>query len=40
VTELSFLLWNMEWMNYLFVSNDEPPAFRPDDEEPAHHRGR
>jgi endonuclease/exonuclease/phosphatase family metal-dependent hydrolase len=39
VTELSFLLWNMEWMNDLFVSNDEPPAFRPDDDEPAHHRG-
>ena len=39
VTELSFLLWNMEWMNDLFVSNDEPPGFRPDDDEPAHHRG-
>ena len=39
MTELSFLLWNMEWMNDLFVSNDEPPAFRPDDDEPAHHRG-
>src|SRR5215203_5679792 len=29
----------MEWMNDLFVSNDEPPAFRPDEDEPAHHRG-
>jgi hypothetical protein len=41
VSDLRFLLWNMEWMNDLFVSGDEddPPAFRPDDDEPAHHRG-
>jgi hypothetical protein len=34
---LKLVLWNMEWMNDLFVSNDEPPAFRPDDAVPAHH---
>ena len=40
MSDLRFLLWNMEWMNDLFVSGDEhdPPAFRPDDDEPAHHR--
>jgi hypothetical protein len=38
VTDLRFLLWNMEWVNDLFVSGgeDDPPAFRPDDE-PVHH---
>jgi len=41
VSDLRFLLWNMERMNDLFVFGDEddPPAFRPDDDEPAHHRG-
>ena len=32
-------VWNMEWMNDLFTSNDQAPAFRPDDEEPAHSSG-
>jgi hypothetical protein len=36
---LNLVLWNMEWMNDLFVSNEEPPAFRPDDAVPAHHSG-
>ena len=29
----------MEWMNDLFVSNDQAPAFKPDEEEPAHSPG-
>jgi endonuclease/exonuclease/phosphatase family metal-dependent hydrolase len=41
VPDLRFLLWNMEWMNDLFASGeeDDQPAFRPDGDEPAHHRG-
>ena len=37
MSDLRFLLWNMEQMNDLFVSGDEddPPAFRHDDDEPA-----
>ncbi len=39
--DLKFLLWNMEWMNDLFVSGEEgdPAKFRPDEDEPAHHSG-
>src|ERR671914_753430 len=36
VPDLRFLLWNMEWMNDLFVSGEEndPAEFRPDEDEP------
>jgi endonuclease/exonuclease/phosphatase family metal-dependent hydrolase len=39
--DLKFLLWNMEWMNDLFVSGeeDDPAEFMPDDAVPSHHRG-
>jgi hypothetical protein len=41
VADTKFLLWNMEWMNDLFVSGDEDDLaeFRPDEDEPAHHKG-
>jgi endonuclease/exonuclease/phosphatase family metal-dependent hydrolase len=39
VPDIRFVVWNMEWMNDLFVANDQPPAFRPDAEEPTHHKG-
>ena len=39
MSDLKLVLWNMEWMNDLFVSNDKPPAFRPDDAVPTHHSG-
>ena len=37
---VELLLWNMEWMNDLFVSGGEgdPAEFRPDREKPSHHR--
>jgi hypothetical protein len=40
--DLKFLLWNMEWMNDLFVSGeeDDPAEFMPDDAVSSHHRGR
>jgi endonuclease/exonuclease/phosphatase family metal-dependent hydrolase len=37
VPDLDLLLWNVEWMNDLFGPNDEPVAFRPEGETPAHH---
>lgn len=37
MSTVKFVLWNMEWMNDLFVPNDQPVAFRPDDERPSHH---
>jgi endonuclease/exonuclease/phosphatase family metal-dependent hydrolase len=37
--DLKFVLWNVEWMNDLFGPNDQPAAFRPDQEEPFHHKG-
>ena len=41
VPDIRFMLWNMEWMNDLFVSGEEgdPPVFRSDTDEPAHHGG-
>lgn len=33
---LKLVVWNVEWMNDLFVANDEPVAFRPDDHNPYH----
>lgn len=36
MSDLKLLVWNMEWMNDLFGPNDQPAAFRPDDEKPAH----
>lgn len=38
MSTLKFVLWNMEWMNDLFGPNDQPAAFRPDNEKPAHHK--
>jgi hypothetical protein len=34
---LKLVLWNMEWIDDLFVSNEGPSAFRPDDTVPVHH---
>jgi endonuclease/exonuclease/phosphatase family metal-dependent hydrolase len=39
MSTLKFVLWNMEWMNDLFGPNDQPAAFRPDEEHPFHHPG-
>jgi endonuclease/exonuclease/phosphatase family metal-dependent hydrolase len=39
VADARFLLWNVEWMNDLFVSveeDDDPAEFRPDGDKPAH----
>ncbi|MEW6387065.1 MAG: endonuclease/exonuclease/phosphatase family protein [Thermodesulfobacteriota bacterium] len=33
---LKLVLWNMEWMNDLFGPNDQPPAFKPDQDKTAH----
>jgi hypothetical protein len=40
VPDLRLVLWNTEWMNDLFIPGEEndPVAFRPDDEVPANHR--
>jgi endonuclease/exonuclease/phosphatase family metal-dependent hydrolase len=37
--ELRLLLWNMEWLNDLFVAGNGAAAFRPDNEKPAHASG-
>jgi endonuclease/exonuclease/phosphatase family metal-dependent hydrolase len=37
--QLRMLLWNMEWLNDLFVAGNGPAAFRPDSEKPAHGSG-
>jgi len=37
--ELRLLLWNMEWLNDLFVAGNGAAAFRPDHEKPAHASG-
>jgi endonuclease/exonuclease/phosphatase family metal-dependent hydrolase len=37
--QLKLLLWNMEWLNDLFVAGNGPAAFRPDGEKPAHASG-
>lgn len=34
--QIKLLLWNMEWLNDLFVSGSGPAQFRPDGEKPAH----
>lgn len=39
MSTLRFAVWNMEWMNDLFGPNDEPPAFRADDDHPFHNQG-
>ena len=36
---IKIAVWNMEWMNDLFVSNDQAPAFKADDAIPAHASG-
>ena len=36
MSTIKLVLWNVEWMNDLFVSNAGPAAFRPDDERPFH----
>jgi len=38
VADTRLLLWNMEWMNDLFVSGeqDDSAAFRPDEDKPTH----
>ena len=37
--QLRLLLWNMEWLNDLFVAGNGPAAFRPDGEKPAYGTG-
>jgi len=39
MSALEIVLWNMEWMNDLFGPNDQPAAFRPDNERPFHSPG-
>ena len=39
MADLKLCVWNVEWMNDLFGSNDLPPAFRPDSDKPAHASG-
>ena len=39
MTDLKLVVWNVEWMNDLFVSNRQTAAFKPDDDEPAHSPG-
>ena len=36
---LKFVTWNMEWMNDLFESNSQTPAFKADNAVPFHHPG-
>lgn len=36
MAKIKLVVWNMEWMNDLFVANDEPVGFRPDDHSPYH----
>jgi hypothetical protein len=36
--DLKLLVWNVEWMNDLFVSGAQPAAFKSDDAVPSHHR--
>lgn len=36
---IKIAVWNMEWMNDLFVSNDQAPAFKADEDTPAHSPG-
>jgi hypothetical protein len=36
--DLKLLVWNVEWMNDLFVAGAQPAAFKPDDAVPSHHR--
>lgn len=33
---VTFLVWNMEWMNDLFGPSNQPPAFRSDNHTPQH----
>jgi hypothetical protein len=35
---LKLLVWNVEWMNDLFVADAGSAAFKPDDAVPSHHR--
>jgi endonuclease/exonuclease/phosphatase family metal-dependent hydrolase len=39
MSDFKLVLWNMEWMNDLFQSDQQAPSFRPDDAEPLHHKG-
>ena len=39
MSPIKLAVWNMEWMNDLFVANDQSPAFKPDDAVPAHSPG-
>ena len=36
---IKIAVWNMEWMNDLFVANDQAPAFKADEDTPAHASG-
>ncbi len=36
---VTILVWNMGWMNDLFVSNGQAAAWRPDNETPQHSTG-
>lgn len=39
MSDLKLVLWNMEWMNDLFLPNDDPnfPGFKGDNVSPTHH---
>ena len=39
MTDLKIVVWNVEWMNDLFVPNRQTAAFKPDDDEPTHSPG-
>lgn len=39
LSELTFALWNVEWMNDLFAPDSGPAAFRPDSATPEHGGG-
>jgi len=39
MSEIKLVVWNMEWMNDLFGSNDLPPAFKADQDTPFHTPG-
>jgi endonuclease/exonuclease/phosphatase family metal-dependent hydrolase len=39
MVDLKMVLWNMEWMSDLYVSSDQPSAFKADTDEPFHSKG-
>jgi endonuclease/exonuclease/phosphatase family metal-dependent hydrolase len=39
MSQIRFVVWNMEWLNDLFVAGAGPAQFRPDREKPLHAKG-